>query len=129
MTIAPKAKDHHFLSPIEEVVEDARNGRMFILVDAEERENEGDLVIPARGGTSFQILVPRESQGARLRVGVFDVAGRRVRSLVNRAASPGPAQIDWNLQDDSGHRVASGLYMMRVDIGDTRKTFRLVVVR
>ncbi|MET0156452.1 MAG: 3,4-dihydroxy-2-butanone-4-phosphate synthase [Methyloceanibacter sp.] len=51
MTIAPKAKDHRFLSPIEEVVEDARNGRMFILVDAEERENEGDLVIPAQMAT------------------------------------------------------------------------------
>ncbi len=35
------------LSPISEVIEDARNGRMFILVDDEDRENEGDLVIPA----------------------------------------------------------------------------------
>lgn len=40
-----------FLSPIEDVLEDARNGRMFILVDAEERENEGDLVIPAQMAT------------------------------------------------------------------------------
>ena len=39
------------LSPIEEVIEDARNGKMFILVDAEERENEGDLVIPAQMAT------------------------------------------------------------------------------
>ena len=39
------------LSPIEEVIEDARNGKMFILVDAEDRENEGDLVIPAQMGT------------------------------------------------------------------------------
>jgi 3,4-dihydroxy 2-butanone 4-phosphate synthase/GTP cyclohydrolase II len=37
-----------FLSSIEEVIEDARNGRMFVLVDAEERENEGDIVIPAQ---------------------------------------------------------------------------------
>ncbi len=37
-----------YLSPIEDVIEDARNGKMFILVDAEERENEGDLVIPAQ---------------------------------------------------------------------------------
>ena len=36
------------LCSIEEVVEEARQGRMFILVDAEERENEGDLVIPAQ---------------------------------------------------------------------------------
>ena len=35
-------------SPIEEIIEEARNGRMFILVDAEDRENEGDLVIPAQ---------------------------------------------------------------------------------
>lgn len=39
------------LSPIEEVIDDARNGRMFILVDAEERENEGDLVVPAQMAT------------------------------------------------------------------------------
>ena len=51
MTIAARPKPHQFLSPIEEVVEDARNGRMFILVDAEERENEGDLVIPAQMAT------------------------------------------------------------------------------
>lgn len=37
-----------FLSPIEDIIEDARNGRMFILVDDEDRENEGDLIIPAQ---------------------------------------------------------------------------------
>src|SRR5690606_36124887 len=36
------------ISPIEDIIEDARNGRMFILVDHEDRENEGDLVIPAQ---------------------------------------------------------------------------------
>lgn len=36
------------VSSVEEIIEDARNGRMFILVDHEDRENEGDLVIPAQ---------------------------------------------------------------------------------
>lgn len=40
-----------FLSSTEEIVEDMRNGRMVILVDAESRENEGDLVIPAQMAT------------------------------------------------------------------------------
>ena len=40
-----------YLSSIEEIIEDARNGKMFILVDDEERENEGDLVIPAQMAT------------------------------------------------------------------------------
>lgn len=39
------------LSSIEEVIEDARNGRMFILIDDESRENEGDLVVPAQMAT------------------------------------------------------------------------------
>ncbi len=39
------------ISPIEEVIEEARNGRMFVLVDDEDRENEGDLVIPAQMAT------------------------------------------------------------------------------
>src|SRR6478672_7881393 len=37
-----------YLSSIDELIEEARNGRMFILADAEDRENEGDLVIPAQ---------------------------------------------------------------------------------
>lgn len=39
------------LSPIEDIIEDARNGRMYILVDDEDRENEGDLIIPAQMAT------------------------------------------------------------------------------
>ena len=36
------------LSSIEEIIEDARNGKMYILVDDPDRENEGDLIIPAQ---------------------------------------------------------------------------------
>lgn len=42
---------HQYLSSIEEIIEEARNGRMFILIDDEDRENEGDLVIPAQMAT------------------------------------------------------------------------------
>ena len=42
---------HGYLSSPEEIVDEARNGRMFILVDDEDRENEGDLIIPAQVAT------------------------------------------------------------------------------
>ena len=45
----------NFLSSPEEIIEEARNGRMFILVDDEDRENEGDLVIPAQMATPEKI--------------------------------------------------------------------------
>ena len=44
-------EDEQILSPIEDIIEDARNGKMFILIDDEDRENEGDLVIPAQMAT------------------------------------------------------------------------------
>jgi len=47
--------DRPVLVPIEEIIDEARNGRMFILVDDEDRENEGDLVIPAQMATPSAI--------------------------------------------------------------------------
>ncbi|WP_242185525.1 3,4-dihydroxy-2-butanone-4-phosphate synthase [Sphingomonas sp. CARO-RG-8B-R24-01] len=46
---------HGFLSSPEELIDEAKNGRMFILVDDEDRENEGDLVIPAQMATPEKI--------------------------------------------------------------------------
>ena len=43
--------DAPVLVPIEQIIDEARNGRMFILVDDEDRENEGDLIIPAQMAT------------------------------------------------------------------------------
>lgn len=39
---------HEYISSIEELIAEARNGKMIVLVDAEDRENEGDLFIPAQ---------------------------------------------------------------------------------
>src|SRR5215470_12529558 len=44
-----------YVSPVEEVIEEARQGKMFILVDAEDRENEGDLIIPAQFATPDKV--------------------------------------------------------------------------
>src|SRR5690242_13528881 len=43
--------DTPVLVPIEAIIDEARNGRMFVLVDDEDRENEGDLIIPAQMAT------------------------------------------------------------------------------
>ena len=49
---------------IEEIIEDARRGRMFVLVDDEHRENEGDLVVPAEAATADAInFMARHGRG------------------------------------------------------------------
>ncbi|MBT5647264.1 MAG: 3,4-dihydroxy-2-butanone-4-phosphate synthase, partial [Rhodospirillaceae bacterium] len=40
-----------FLSPISEVIEDIRNGKMVVVVDDEDRENEGDLIVAGQMAT------------------------------------------------------------------------------
>ena len=59
-----RASDASAISPIEEIIEDARNGRPYILVDAEDRENEGDVIIPAQFATPDQInFMARHARG------------------------------------------------------------------
>jgi 3,4-dihydroxy 2-butanone 4-phosphate synthase/GTP cyclohydrolase II len=54
-SLSPIALPHSFLASPEEIIDEARNGRMFILVDDEDRENEGDLIIPAQMATPAAI--------------------------------------------------------------------------
>jgi 3,4-dihydroxy 2-butanone 4-phosphate synthase/GTP cyclohydrolase II len=52
------------IATIDEIIDEARNGRMFILVDDEDRENEGDLVIPAQMATPEAVnFMAREGRG------------------------------------------------------------------
>jgi 3,4-dihydroxy 2-butanone 4-phosphate synthase / GTP cyclohydrolase II len=60
----PARLRHAYLSAPEEIIDEARNGRMFILVDDEDRENEGDLVIPAQMATPDAInFMARHGRG------------------------------------------------------------------
>ena len=53
-----------YLSSAEELIEEARAGRMFVLVDDEDRENEGDLVVPAQFATPDAInFMARHARG------------------------------------------------------------------
>jgi len=54
-TFLDQSGDAPVLATVEEIIEEARNGRMFILVDDEDRENEGDLIIPAQMATPAAI--------------------------------------------------------------------------
>jgi 3,4-dihydroxy 2-butanone 4-phosphate synthase/GTP cyclohydrolase II len=55
LTVAPRHDPVTAISSITEIIEEARNGRPFILVDADDRENEGDIIIPAQFATPERI--------------------------------------------------------------------------
>jgi 3,4-dihydroxy 2-butanone 4-phosphate synthase/GTP cyclohydrolase II len=67
-----------YLSSAEELIEEARNGRMFVLVDDEDRENEGDLIVPAQFATPDAInFMARHARGLIC----LALTGQRVEQL------------------------------------------------
>lgn len=74
----PSEGDVSAISPIEDIIEDARNGRPYILVDAEDRENEGDVIIPAQFATPEQInFMAKHARGLIC----LSITGDRARQL------------------------------------------------
>jgi hypothetical protein len=64
--------------------------------------------------------------GRPVRVDVFDVAGRRVRTLVDAFQPGGGHSVRWDGRDSTGRTVASGVYLVRLAAGADRETSRVV---
>jgi hypothetical protein len=60
---------------------------------------------------------------------VFDVAGRRVRSLVEERINPGRYRVSWNGRDDSGKGSAAGIYFLRMRTEGYTKVRRIALLR
>jgi hypothetical protein len=59
---------------------------------------------------------------------VFDVAGRRVASLIRSFKPAGAASVGWTPRDDAGRTLAPGVYFVRAQVGATRSAARIVLV-
>ena len=66
---------------------------------------------------------------ARVRLDVFDPAGRHVKSLANTEYSAGQHELQWSGRDDAGQSVASGVYIYRLQSGDTVLSQRMVLAK
>ena len=61
---------------------------------------------------------------------IFDIAGRRVRSLVQgRVMQEGSRAVVWNGQDDSGRQAATGVYFYRLQAGEFTATGRMILIK
>ena len=81
---------------------------------------------PFRDRTRVAFFLP-EMMTARL--DIFDVAGRRVRTLRDNRSPAGWNAETWDGRDAVGHSAASGTYFVRLDAGGKTATDRLVRVR
>lgn len=63
------------------------------------------------------------------RLGIFDLAGRRIRSLLQATGHPGAGEIWWDGRDDLGRPVRSGIYLIRLQVGDSMATQKVSLIR
>jgi hypothetical protein len=81
---------------------------------------------PARSATRFALGLP---EAAEVQADVFSVSGRHVRSLVNGPRPAGRSEVEWDLRDGNGERVAAGIYLLRVRLGERIWSRRVTVIR
>jgi ASPIC/UnbV protein/VCBS repeat protein/flagellar hook capping protein FlgD/pre-peptidase len=80
---------------------------------------------PFRGGTT---LVLELTQPARVFVSIYDVTGRKVRTLVDRVMSAGTQYVGWDGTDDFGRHAGRGLYFYRAQAGDRTEVRKLMAL-
>jgi hypothetical protein len=81
---------------------------------------------PAHGSTLIRWSLAEDGP---VRLTVYDVAGRAVRTLLARPMARGPHSMLWDAKDDSGRNVAAGTYFYRLEAGTLTRTRRLTLIR
>ena len=62
-------------------------------------------------------------------INIYDLMGKRVKSLVNSKQDPGYRSIYWNATNDLGQPVSAGMYIYMIQAGEFRKTRKMVLLK
>ena len=81
---------------------------------------------PARGPVRLSFALPR---AAAVRLGIYDVDGRRVRDLLSGAQPAGRHEIAWDQRDESGRTVPAGVCFARLEVEGRALTHKLTTMR
>ena len=69
------------------------------------------------------------SKPDRVNVGIFEMNGRKVRTLLLENQPAGSHQMIWNGCDDNGAPLAAGIYYCRIMTSDRSGTIKLIRLR
>ena len=95
-------------------------------------------VLPAEFGLSQNVPNPFNPQttiayqlpeASEVRLTVYNVAGQRIRTLVDETKEAGSYQVVWNGADEAGKSVAGGMYLYELRAGDFVQVQRMVLIR
>ena len=73
---------------------------------------------------SFQL-----SEAANVSIKIYDVTGRLIKTLVNENMPLGDHQIEWDISDQDGKAVNSGIYILQFDTGNKSESKKITVIK
>jgi len=76
--------------------------------------------------TRLEYALPEQTS---IEILIYDVAGRKVNTLVSEMQSPGYYSTIWNGTDDKDRKVASGVYFIRFEAGEFRTQDKILLVK
>jgi hypothetical protein len=71
----------------------------------------------------------RMAQGGRHRLAVYDVQGRQVALLADKVERAGRHTLRWSTRGDDGHRLAAGIYFLRLELDGRVESRKMVITR
>jgi hypothetical protein len=81
---------------------------------------------PFNPSTTIKYALP---DNGIVKIKVFDILGREVKELVNENQVAGYYSLEWNGTDNRGLRVASGVYMYRIEANNFKKTVKMMLMK
>jgi len=81
---------------------------------------------PFNPETRIEFALPEEQN---VRLEVYDISGRRIRTLVDQKMSAGLHQVNWNGENDYGNQVGSGVYIYRMNAGTYESSKKMMLLR
>jgi len=73
---------------------------------------------PVTSSTIIPVILPQMKEQYNLELAIYDLTGKKVKILANKMFSPGYHQFNWNGGDDTGNKVAPGVYVYRLSFND-----------
>ena len=76
--------------------------------------------------TTLRYDLPEDAQ---VRIIIFDITGRKIKSLVNDQQSAGFKSVIWDATNESGQPVSAGMYLYRISAGEFHQVKKMVLLK
>jgi hypothetical protein len=108
------------------------SGQPFMPQDPNTVDLAGDPGLMPSGPNPFNPIITlryRVPSKSKVSLSIYDVAGRRQRELVKGVRPAGVHELRWDGRSDSGHQLSSGVYFVRLKIGEFEQSRKVVIAK